>query len=141
MRAARAPEPTGVSTGSPSYGQNPGSRRKKYKPSAAASDNLETTAVPNDPAEADSLDDVLDEPKELSAEYVVYQSEPEEEDSNGYEMDKKLGRPHPFIDPNAKKPIEELLTSEELWWNWRKPEKKQWSKWQRRRPDVETVCH
>ncbi|KAL3522747.1 hypothetical protein ACH5RR_015581 [Cinchona calisaya] len=139
VRAARAPEPTGVSTGNPSYGQKPGSRRKKYTTSVAASNTLETSAVPNDPVEAGNPDDVMDEPKELSLEYVVYQSEPEEENLNDYEMDKKLGRPHPFIDPNAKKQIEEPLTSEELWWNWRKPEKEQWSRWQRRRPDVETV--
>ncbi|XP_071921679.1 protein PLASTID TRANSCRIPTIONALLY ACTIVE 12, chloroplastic isoform X4 [Coffea arabica] len=133
VRAARAPEPMGASTTSPSYGQNPGSRRKKYKASVASSETSETSGVPDIP------DDVLEEPKELLSEYVVYQSEPEEENLSDYEMDKKIGRPHPFIDPKAKKPVEEPLTSEELWWNWRKPEKEQWSRWQRRRPDVETV--
>ena len=54
-------------------------------------------------------------------------------------MGKKLGRPHSFIDPKVKKPIEDTLSSEELWWNWRKSEKGQWSRWQRRRPDVEMV--
>lgn len=139
VRAARAPDPVGASTTSPSYGQNPGSRRKKYKASHAASETSETSGVPNDPMEADIPVDVPEEPKELLSEYVVYQSEPEEENLSDYEMDKKIGRPHPFIDPKAKKPIEEPLTSEELWWNWRKPEKEQWSRWQRRRPDVETV--
>ncbi|KAL0398296.1 UNVERIFIED_CONTAM: protein PLASTID TRANSCRIPTIONALLY ACTIVE 12, chloroplastic [Sesamum radiatum] len=28
VRAARAPEPTGISTGKPSFGKSPGSRRK-----------------------------------------------------------------------------------------------------------------
>lgn len=38
-----------------------------------------------------------------------------------------------------RKPIKEPLTSEELWWNWRKPDKEQWSRWQKKRPDAETV--
>ncbi|KAI3455966.1 hypothetical protein Pfo_012629 [Paulownia fortunei] len=141
VRAARAPEPTGVSTGKPSFGKNPGSRRKKYKSSASASasESSEMNVVLNDPLEAESQEDSLDGPKDLLSEYVVYQTEPEEEELTGYELDKKVGHPHPFVDPKAKKPMEEPLTSEELWWNWRKPEKEQWSRWQRRRPDVETV--
>jgi hypothetical protein len=39
----------------------------------------------------------------------------------------------------VKKPIEGILPQEELWWNWRNPENEQWSRWQRRKPDVETV--
>ncbi|KAK4491569.1 hypothetical protein RD792_002321 [Penstemon davidsonii] len=138
VRAARAPEPTGVSTGKPSFGKNPGSRRKKYKSLATASVSSSETnvAVNNDTVEAeDSLDDV----KDVLSEYVVYQNGSEEEELTGYELDKKVGSPHPFIDPKVKKPLDEPLTSEELWWNWRKPEKEQWSRWQRRRPDVETV--
>lgn len=140
VRAARAPEPTGESTGSPSYGKKPGSRRKRYKPTVAASGTAEMSTIPNGPVEAENLHDELEEPKEPSSEFVVYQTEPEVENLTGYELDKKHGRPHPFIDPKARKPIKETLTSEELWWNWRKPEKEQWSRWQRRRPDVETVC-
>ncbi|XP_009600337.1 protein PLASTID TRANSCRIPTIONALLY ACTIVE 12, chloroplastic [Nicotiana tabacum] len=137
VRAARAPEPTGTSTGTPSYGKNPGSRRKKYKASAAASKPSEINIISDDSAE--SPDNLPEEPKDLSSEYVIYQPEQEEEELTGYELDKRLGRPHPFIDPKTKKKIEKPLTSEELWWNWRKPEKEQWSRWQRRRPDVETV--
>lgn len=139
VRAASAPEPTGESTGAPSYGKNPGSRRKKYKASVSASRSSDTSVISNDTIEDESLNDGWEEPKELSSEYVVYQTEPEKEELTGYELDKKLGRPHSFIDPKVKKPIEEPLTSEELWWNWRKPDKEQWSRWQRRRPDVETV--
>ncbi|XP_056175688.1 protein PLASTID TRANSCRIPTIONALLY ACTIVE 12, chloroplastic isoform X2 [Syzygium oleosum] len=157
VRAARAPEPTGKSLGSPSYGKSPGSRRKKYKTSVAASESAGVSSQSNDllvpeaasgSSQTDLLlsdsetpgtsADAIEEHKDSSSEYVVYQTEPEEEET-GYDLDKKLGRPHPFIDPKVKKPIEEPLTSEELWWNWRKPDKEQWSRWQRRRPDVETV--
>ncbi|KAF2305490.1 hypothetical protein GH714_005711 [Hevea brasiliensis] len=137
VRAARAPEPTGTSAGSPSYGERPGSRRKKYRTSATASESNEVTIEA--PKAPDTLDETMEEPKDISSDYVVYQMEPEEEQETGYELDKKLGRPHPFIDPKVKKPIEGTLTSEELWWNWRKPENEQWSRWQRRKPDVETV--
>ncbi|KAK2989958.1 hypothetical protein RJ640_004121 [Escallonia rubra] len=136
VRAASAPEPTGVSTGAPSFGKSPGSRRKKYKASGATSESTSVTL--NDPVEADSLIDGTEEPKD-SSDYVVYQSDPEIEELTEYEEDKKLGRPHAFIDPKVKRSIEEPRTSEELWWNWRKPDKEQWSRWQRRRPDVETV--
>ncbi|XP_073280635.1 protein PLASTID TRANSCRIPTIONALLY ACTIVE 12, chloroplastic isoform X1 [Primulina huaijiensis] len=139
VRADRAPEPKGVSTGKPSFGKKPGSRRKKYKSSAAATKSSELSVVPNDPFEIESSEDSPDEPKDLLSEFVVYQTEPEEEELTGYELDKKIGNPHPFINPKAEKPIEEPLSNEELWWNWRKPEKEQWSRWQRRRPDVETV--
>ncbi|XP_043696593.1 protein PLASTID TRANSCRIPTIONALLY ACTIVE 12, chloroplastic [Telopea speciosissima] len=157
VRAARAPEPTAKSKGSPSYGKNPGSRRKKYKTgivAAGSSDGIctvessegdgtvgsaELTIDTSDPAALETSGNVTEEPKDLSTDYVVYGTEPEEENFSDYELKKKLGEPHPFIDPNAKKPTEEPLSSEELWWNWRKPEKELWSRWQRRRPDVETV--
>ncbi|XP_071721854.1 protein PLASTID TRANSCRIPTIONALLY ACTIVE 12, chloroplastic-like [Rutidosis leptorrhynchoides] len=137
VRAAKAPEPKGKSKGSPSYGKNPGSRRKKYKTSAAESSTVNVES--NEPLECEVVEETMEDPKDLSSEYVVYQTEPEHEEETGYDLDKKIGRPHPFIDPEKKKPIEGTLTSEELWWNWRKPEKEQWSRWQRRRPDVETV--
>ncbi|KAJ7969017.1 protein PLASTID TRANSCRIPTIONALLY ACTIVE 12 [Quillaja saponaria] len=139
VRAANAPEPSGNSVGSPSYGKSPGSRRKKYKTSARASESSEVIVESSDPAHIETSLDTAEDPKEFSSEYVVYQTEPEEEEEIGFELDKKLGRPHPFIDPKVKRPIEEPRTSEELWWNWRKPDKEQWSRWQRRRPDVETV--
>lgn len=139
VRAARAPEPKGESEGSPSYGKRPGSRRKSYKTSGVAAESPEPSVVTGDPLVIEASDDVLEEAKENSSEYVIYQTEPEKEELSEYELDRRLGRPHPFIDPKVKKPIEEPLTSEELWWNWRKPEKEQWSRWQRRRPDVETV--
>lgn len=139
VRAARAPEPTGNSAGSPSYGRNPGSRRKKYKTPATPHDTSQLTQVdPSDTVVPEISEDLTEEPKDATSQYVVYQTEPDEEEI-GFELDKKLGNPHPFIDPEKKKPIEEPRSSEELWWNWRKPEKEQWSRWQRRRPDVETV--
>lgn len=139
VRAARAPEPTGTSLGSPSYGKKPGSRRRKQTTSVAAPESSEVSAESGDLVKLETLEDTMEEPIDNSSEYVVYQTEPKKEEETGYELDKKLGRPHPFIDPKVKKPIEEPLTSEELWWNWRKPDKEQWSRWQRRRPDVETV--
>ncbi|KAM7524872.1 hypothetical protein LguiA_014774 [Lonicera macranthoides] len=139
VRAAAAPEPTGVSSGSPSYGKNPGSRRKKNKASSVgASASSETSVVSYDQVEGETLIDDSEESKDVS-EFVVYQTDPDKEELSEYELDKKLGRPHAFIDPKVKKEIKEPLTSEELWWQWRKSEKEHWSRWQRRRPDVETV--
>ena len=139
VRAARAPEPVGKSEGKPSFGKSPGSRRKKYKGQAAASEIAETSSDYTDPPMLKNPDDILEEPKDPSEEFVIYQTEAEEENISSYQLDKRLGRPHPFIDPAVEKPIEEPRSSEELWWNWRKPEKEQWSRWQRRRPDVDTV--
>ena len=139
VRAARAPEPKGKSLSSPSFGKRPGSRRKSYKGSVAAAGSHESSDVTVDPTVIETSDDVPDEPKDISSEYVIYQEGPQKEELSDYELDKKLGRPHPFFDPKAKKPIDEPLTSEELWWNWRKTDKEPWSRWQRRKPDVETV--
>ncbi|XP_073107772.1 protein PLASTID TRANSCRIPTIONALLY ACTIVE 12, chloroplastic isoform X2 [Elaeis guineensis] len=140
VRAARAPEPLGKSKGKPSYGNSPGSRRKKYKGQAAASEISEmSSVVTHPPPVLESLDDVSDEPKDPSEEYVVYQTEREKKNFSPYELDKEMGRPHAFVDPASSKPIEEPQTSEDLWWNWRKPDEEQWSRWQRRRPDVDTV--
>lgn len=139
VRAARAPEPTGESAGSPSYGKRPGSRRKKYKTLVAAPESSEVRVESSDAVVPEISEDTMEDPKDSSSEYVVYQTEPLGEEETGYELDKKLGRPHPFIDPEKKKPIEGTLSSEELWWNWRKPDNEQWSRWQRRKPDVETV--
>ena len=140
VRAARAPEPAGDSLGSPSYGKNPGSRRRKQATSAAAPESSEVSIESSDPVvDPEISDDAMEDPKDSSSEFVIYQTEPDQEEETGYDLDKKHGRPHPFIDPKVKKPIENPLTSEELWWNWRKPDKEQWSRWQRRKPDVETV--
>ncbi|KAM0951689.1 putative protein PLASTID TRANSCRIPTIONALLY ACTIVE 12 [Dioscorea sansibarensis] len=140
VRAARAPEPVGKSEGKPSYGKNPGSRRKKYKEKAAASEAVETSTNKTDDFPVlETSDDASDEPRGPSDEYVTYQTEPEEENLTPYELDRKIGHPHPFVDPSKVKPIEEPRSSEDLWWNWRKPDKEQWSRWQRRRPDVDTV--
>lgn len=139
VRAARAPEPSGESLGSPSYGKNPGSRRRKQATSAVSPESSEVIAEPSEPVTPDISDDAVEDPKDDSSEFVVYQTEPDQEEETGYDLDKKLGRPHPFIDPKKKNPIENPLTSEELWWNWRKPDQEQWSRWQRRKPDVETV--
>ncbi|CAH9104223.1 unnamed protein product [Cuscuta epithymum] len=146
VRAAQAPEPAGVSTGTPSYGKSPGSRRRKKHKTSASPTSASPTSEPSvasipsdDPVEVVETKDAESQgPEDLSSQYVTYQTEPDEE-LTGYALDKKLGNPHPFIDPKVKKPIENALSSEELWWNWRKPDKEQWSRWQRRRPDVETV--
>ncbi|KAK6932141.1 hypothetical protein RJ641_001765 [Dillenia turbinata] len=150
VRAARSPAPTGESAGAPSYGKSPGSRRRKYKTSAAkpeasgaATDEsvekpeasgavTEESVESSDPAAAETSDDASEESRDLSSEFVVYQPELEKEELSGYDLDKKLGRPHAFIDPKKKKPIEEPLTVKNY-------EKEQWSRWQRRKPDVETV--
>lgn len=140
VRAARAPAPTGESSGSPSYGSNPGSRRKNYRTPVSASSSEASVDESTDPGLAEALVvEHQEDSEDFSSDYVVYQPEPVGEEETGYQLDKKLGVPHPFVDPKIKKPIEGTLTSEELWWNWRKPEKEQWSRWQRRRPDVETV--
>ncbi|XP_074273244.1 protein PLASTID TRANSCRIPTIONALLY ACTIVE 12, chloroplastic [Silene latifolia] len=139
VRAANAPEPKGQSSSTPSFGKKPGSRRKKYRGSVAVAGSSEPSPVTIDPMLVETPDDTIDDPKEFSSEYVVYQTEPEKEELSEYELDKKFGRPHAFVDPKVKKTMDEPLTSDELWWNWRKPDKEQWSRWQRRRPDVETV--
>ncbi|KAK7303071.1 hypothetical protein RJT34_13970 [Clitoria ternatea] len=140
VRAARQPAPTGESSTSPSYGAKPGSRRKSYKTSTdAAASPSEPVVESAGPDSTEALVESSDEAQDYSSDYVVYQSESEEEELSEYDLDKKLGRPHPFIDPKARKPIEGTLSNDGLWWNWRQPEKEQWSRWQRRRPDVETV--
>ncbi|CAL1403010.1 unnamed protein product [Linum trigynum] len=146
VRAARAPAPAGaISAGSSSNGQNPGSRRRKHRASATgprSSDAIiEVKDLGNVAAEETIVEEeeTAEEPRDESSEYVIYQMEPEVEEETGFALDKKLGRPHPFIDPKVKKPIEGTLPEEELWWNWKKPEEEQWSRWQRRKPDVETV--
>ena len=143
VRAARAPAPTAESSTSPSYGPKPGSRRKNYKttvPAAAASSQpiVESNGTGSG-GSSEVLIESLEESQDDVSDFVVYQSEPEEEELSEYEFDKKLGLPHPFIDPKVNKPIEGTLSNDELWWNWRQPEKEQWSRWQRRKPDVETV--
>ena len=143
VNAAKAPEPIGVSEGKSSYGKKPGSRRK-YKSQVLASESSETYAESDSedftaPGILESSDDVADESRSPSDEYVIYESGDIEDNLSSYEKRKKMGSPHPFVDPDTIKPIEEPRTSEELWWNWRKPEKEQWSRWQRRRPDVDTV--
>ncbi|CAA6662519.1 unnamed protein product [Spirodela intermedia] len=144
VNAAKAPEPVGVSEGKPSYGKKPGSRRK-YKgqaiTEAGTESNSEGSTVATDLTTnlLESSEDVVAESIVPSDEYVIYQTEVKEDNLTTYEQHKKLGSPHPFVDPAVKKPIEEPRTGEELWWNWRKPEKEQWSRWQRRRPDVDTV--
>ncbi|XP_076912319.1 protein PLASTID TRANSCRIPTIONALLY ACTIVE 12, chloroplastic-like [Bidens hawaiensis] len=145
-RAAGAPGPTDDSSTASSFGKNPGSRRKMYKAKGAVSESTvsESTAavdqvVEDDDDDIDSLLERSEEANDEFSDFVVYQKENEEDELIGYDLDKKLGRPHPFIDPKVRKPMKEPLTSEELWWNWRKPDKEQWSRWQRKRPDAETV--
>ncbi|KAJ6298459.1 hypothetical protein OIU76_019584, partial [Salix suchowensis] len=110
---------------------------KSIKASVAAPESSEASIEFIDSEALESDEEMKEEPKDDSSDYVIYDTEPEEEET-GYELDKKLGRPHPFIDPKVKKPIQGILSQEELWWNWRKQENEQWSRWQRRKPDVET---
>ncbi|XP_062222604.1 protein PLASTID TRANSCRIPTIONALLY ACTIVE 12, chloroplastic-like isoform X2 [Phragmites australis] len=143
VRAARAPAPVGESVGAPSFGKKPGSRRRGYKDqvaSASAGDGAETDGDDDKPVVAVSeSDDASEEPKDSLDEYVIYET-PQEEKLSEYDMDKMMGRPHPFIDPAKAMLLGEPKTSEELWWHWRrKSEKQVWSRWQRRRPDVDTV--
>ncbi|CAN8316217.1 unnamed protein product [Cochlearia groenlandica] len=138
VRAARAPQPAGESSSFPSYGKNPGSRRKKNRKATE-----EDVIVEANDEVSDSEENSEEEEENDSLDgFVVYNNgfgRKEDEEESGFELDKKLGNPHPFIDPTKKKQIEKTLTGDESWWNWRKPEKEQWSRWQRRRPDVETV--
>ncbi|KAJ6423782.1 hypothetical protein OIU84_024706 [Salix udensis] len=84
VRAARAPEPTGLSAGSPSYGKKPGSRRKKYKASVAAPESSEASIEFIDSEALESDEEMKEEPKDDSSDYVIYDIEPEEEET-GYE--------------------------------------------------------
>lgn len=136
-RAAGVPVPTDTSDGASSFGKNPGSRRKTYKATGAAAESVEMNTVVDQVVEDESLYERSEELTDEFSDFVVYKNEKEE--LSEYELDKKLGRPHPFIDPKVRKPIKEPLTSEELWWNWRKPDQEQWSRWQKKRPDAETV--
>ncbi|KAL6845221.1 hypothetical protein ACP4OV_024716 [Aristida adscensionis] len=143
VRAARAPAPVGESAGAPSFGQKPGSRRRGYREQAASASAGEVGETGGDDGEpvvaVVDPDDGSEEPKDSMDEYVIYET-PQEEELSEYDMDKMMGRPHPFIDPAKAMSLGEPKTSEELWWNWRrKSEKEMWSRWQRRRPDVDTV--
>ncbi|CAM8994755.1 unnamed protein product [Rhodiola kirilowii] len=151
VRAARAPEPTAKSEGVPSFGKSPGSRRRKNKTAPTATGSSQATVELSDNVATDSLEDEeeyqdkespdgsLEESKELLSDYVLYQTESKGQDPTEFDLNKEIGRPHPFIDPKVKKPKPEQISSDELWWNWRKPDKEQWSRWQRRRPDSETM--
>ncbi|CAN1302403.1 Protein PLASTID TRANSCRIPTIONALLY ACTIVE 12, chloroplastic [Linum perenne] len=142
VRAASAPEPVGVSAGSPSYGQDPGSRRRKQWATSTASNEvikLEPETMEEEELEPETMEEeTTEEARDESSDYVIYETEADEEET-GYQLDKKMGRPHPFIDPKAQKPIEGILPEEELWWNWKKSDNEHWSRWQRRKPDSETV--
>uniref|UniRef100_A0A0E0C888 Uncharacterized protein n=1 Tax=Oryza meridionalis TaxID=40149 RepID=A0A0E0C888_9ORYZ len=145
VRAARAPAPVGESVGTPSFGKKPGSRRKGYKEQVASATAGRGTETSGDEGESvvaieASSDETLEETKDSLDEYVVYEM-PKEENLSEYEMDKMMGRPHPFIDPQKAMSVGEPKSSEELWWNWRRKseENEMWSRWQRRRPDVDTV--
>ncbi|KAL4557888.1 hypothetical protein LXL04_036082 [Taraxacum kok-saghyz] len=150
-RAAGARGPDDDSFATPSFGQNPGSKRKMkmYKSSSStpSSNSTQTTNTVVDQEEGliglededEGLNEKFEESKDEFSDFVVYQKESEMEELSGYELDKKIGNPHPFIDPKKRREIKEPLTSEELWWNWRKPDKQQWSRWQKKRPDAETV--
>jgi hypothetical protein len=142
VRAAQAPAPTGISKGSPSYGKSPGSRRsKRYNSEARTSDSSEPSQTSEESKiiemtqsmEVGGVDNAQNETEE--DEYIVYQTE--KENLTGYDLDKQMGNPHPFINPDTARTLENIRTSDDLWWNWRRTER--WSRWQKRRPDVDTV--
>ncbi|KAJ4763735.1 Protein PLASTID TRANSCRIPTIONALLY ACTIVE 12 [Rhynchospora pubera] len=142
VRAAQAPAPKGISKGSPSYGKSPGSRRSKgYKTQAKTSDSLEPSQTSDESKiseltpsmEVGAVDGAQSEAEE--DEYVVYQTE--ENNLTGYDLDKQVGNPHPFINLDTARTIENVRTSDDLWWNWRRSER--WSRWQKKRPDVDRV--
>ncbi|KAI3695662.1 hypothetical protein L1987_78661 [Smallanthus sonchifolius] len=54
-RAVGAPGPSDASSGAPSYGKNPGSRRKVYKATGAVSESTEMNTVVGQVVEDDSL--------------------------------------------------------------------------------------
>ncbi|KAJ0699591.1 putative protein PLASTID TRANSCRIPTIONALLY ACTIVE 12 [Helianthus annuus] len=116
-----------------------GRRATSCATTIAVSESTETNTVVDQVMEYDGLLERSEEANDEFSDFVVYQKENETDELTGYDLDKKLGRPHPFIDLKVRKPIKELLTSEELWWNWRKPDKEQWSRWQRKCPDAETI--
>ncbi|KAL5227247.1 hypothetical protein ABZP36_015512 [Zizania latifolia] len=143
VRAARAPAPFGESAGRPSFGTKPGSRRKGYKEQVAPATSGGGAEISGDDGESfvvfeASSDETLEETKDLLDEYVIYET-PEEENLSEYEIDKMMGRPHPYIDPAKAMSLGDPKSSEELWWNWRRKSEEMWSRWQRRRPDVDTV--
>ncbi|GJM93008.1 hypothetical protein PR202_ga09519 [Eleusine coracana subsp. coracana] len=143
VRAARAPAPVGESDGTPSFGKKPGSRRRGYKEQALSASAGDVAETDDDQGETvvvgEDSEDVSEETKDLANEYVIYET-PQEEELSEYDMGKMMGRPHPFIDPAKVMSLGEPKTSEELWWHWRrKNDKDVWSRWQRRRPDVDTV--
>ncbi|KAJ3696144.1 hypothetical protein LUZ60_001521 [Juncus effusus] len=160
VRAAQAPPPKGVSDGSPSFGKSPGSRRSKkfstnangsesedsepvqtYEQSEITETELQPTQTTQEteftelPLGTDSEGEDAESAKgEEQEEYVVYETE--EENQSGWDLEKQLGNPHPFINPASPK-IEGTVPNEDLWWNWRKEER--WSRWQRPKRTVEAV--
>lgn len=145
VRAAQAPAPTGISKGSPSYGTSPGSRRsKRYNNQAKTSDSPDSSEPQQTSDESKIIEmtpsgevgGVDNEQSEIEEdEYVAYQTE--KENLTGYDLDKQIGNPHPFINPETARTLENIRTSDDLWWNWRRSER--WSRWQRRKADVDTV--
>eukprot|EP01018_Ginkgo_biloba_P030417 Gb_08037 [translate_table: standard] len=144
VRSAHAALPSDepIVTAKPSYGQKPGSRRKKFKVQSAASESSVGKSVDSDATPKDS--DLLSEEKveDVSTKHVIRQSDANEDPIDEEELARKYGEPHPFIRQNSeKKSLNETLSNEELWWNWRKfPEGKEpWSAWHKRAPDVDTL--
>lgn len=145
VRAAQAPEPKGVSKGSPSFGKSPGSRRSKHYNTQAKTSESADSSEPSQTSdesknieitqsvEVGGVDDAQSDTEE--DEYVVYQTE--KENLTGYDLDKHIGNPHPFINPETARTIENIRSSDDLWWNWRQSER--WSRWQRPRPNSDTV--
>ncbi|KAK6932126.1 LOW QUALITY PROTEIN: hypothetical protein RJ641_001750 [Dillenia turbinata] len=106
VRAGRSPAPTGESVGAPSYGKSPGSRRRNEKPEASGA-VTEESVESSDPAAAETE---MMHQRRVEISHLSFGTW-RKRNYSGYDLDKKLGRPHAFIDPKKKKPIEEPLTS------------------------------
>lgn len=142
VRSAQASLPLdkSVSSSHPSFGQQPGSRRKKFKKHASMTESSAGETVDNESTLEDA-NSSSDEAEDTSMPYVI--REPETNETvDAEELARKYGEPHSFVpQTKAKNPQEGKLPNEDLWWNWRKPPigKERWSEWQKRAPDVDTV--
>lgn len=142
VRSAQASSPLdeSVSSSHPSFGQQPGSRRKKFKERASMTESSAGETV-DDESTPEDANYSSDEAEDTPMPYVI--REPETNETvDAEELARKYGEPHSFVRQTSKKNSPEgQLPNEDLWWNWRKPPigKETWSEWQKRPPDVDTV--
>lgn len=140
VRSAQASLPLdkSVSSSHPSFGQQPGSRRKKFKERVSVTESSAGETVDNE-STPEYANNSSDEAEDTPMPYVI--REPETNETvDAEELARKYGDPHSFVRQTSEK-LEGKLPNEDLWWNWRKPPigKETWSEWQKRAPDVDTV--